>query len=172
MRTFEHLGYILINIKKDFLFREFKKTALADFDSTFIIDENNELILSLGDLHIKQFDFSTHPNDEGLIDNVIIDEKDYLVYMTYLEAYPNWRIYSVLEYDRITVDLILIRNMVYFIAMVVFVISVFIIHKVTERITDPVLELNRAMDIFQNGEWPQPLVPKTDDELRSLVLNF
>ncbi len=92
--------------------------------------------------------------------------------MTYLEAYPNWRIYSVLEYDRITVDLILIRNMVYFIAMVVFVISVFIIHKVTERITDPVLELNRAMDIFQNGEWPQPLVPKTDDELRSLVLNF
>lgn len=170
---YNHLGYILINAKKEYMFKDIKKFCQEQFDATYIINEKGKLIYKIGDSdfedeYVKNYRLSADSFRK-------IEEKDgkkYLFFNESLKYYPDWKVIGVISYGRVKHEVVLLLKLVYIIAG----ISVFLIlissYSISKKITDPILKINEAINEFENGEWPEKLEVKTEDELKNLVKGF
>jgi len=171
--NFRQFGYILIDIKKEQLFRELSQIHKKVFDFTYIIDEKGEIIDKIGDPLLEDeiiLAYGIQPNKTHEIKK-IKGEEYYLISQS-LSTYPNWKVVGGVAYGKVKKDSTLILNIVYSIGLISVFIAVIISYFLSKKITDPILEINRAMTQFEERKWPGKLKVKTEDELKSLINAF
>lgn len=171
-KNFERLGYILINIKKDFLFHDMIKFVSDEFDTTYILDEQGDIVFKTGYLELKD-DFKIDLKDDNkLVEKRNIKGKKYLIFKESLRENKNWSVVCLIRYGRVNQELLMIRNLVVIIGFISIILAMFITDKFTRTILDPILKINGAMNTFKSGEWPKRLEVETDDEMKNLTENF
>jgi Predicted signal transduction protein with a C-terminal ATPase domain len=170
---FKQFGYILINIKKEELFRDVSQTNKQVFDFTYIINEKGEIIDRFGALprnDLLILASGSQPEKTHEIEN--IDGEDYYLISKPLSVYPDWKVVGGIAYGKVKKDSTLILNIVYSIGIISVFIAVIISYFLSKKITDPILEINCAMTQFAERKWPDKLTVKTGDELKSLINGF
>lgn len=169
--TFKKIGYILLNVKKDYFFNDVKRYLKTEFDEAYIINSSGSIIYRVSNLDLDVEEIRRHflNNDNEL---QIIHRDRYLVYTERLNNYPDWKVVGIMSFERIRADAMTLVRLSYLIIGVSLVLALIIAYIISNKITNPVLQMKQAMDEFQKGRWPQLLKPTTDDELRSLVIGF
>lgn len=171
--NFRQFGYILINIKKEQLFREISQTHKQVFDFTYIIDEKGEIIDKIGNPPLNDeiiLAYGIQPKKTHEVKK--INGEEYYLISQSLSAYPDWKVVGGIAYGKVKKDSILILNIVYSIGIISVFVAVIISYFLAKRVTDPILEINHAMTQFEERKWPGKLKVKTKDELKSLINGF
>lgn len=161
------IGYLMMNIKKKNLFMNIDDYCNGVFDSTFIVDNNGNLIYKIGNIDYDKTMFEKVNNDTVKVNNT-----KYIEFNSVIEAYPEWRVIGLISLDSLTKNLDTIRGLIYFIGISSIIVVIFISHITSKKITDPIYDITKAMNKFENGEWPDKLEAKTDDELKYLINSF
>jgi len=164
---YSSIGYLMVNIKKKSLFSNIDDYCKGVFDSTFIVDKNGNLIYKIGDIEYDKTMVEKVNND-----TVKVNDIKYIEFNSVIEAYPEWRVIGLISLESLTKNLDSIRSLVYFIGIFSIAIVIFISHITSKKITDPIYDITKAMNKFENGEWPEKLEAKTDDELKYLITSF
>ncbi|GIM28818.1 sensor histidine kinase YesM [Clostridium polyendosporum] len=166
-KNYTPIGYLMLNIKKKNLFKNIDTYCEGVFDSTFIVDRNGNLIYKVGAIPYNNALLEKVNNDKIKINN-----KTYIEFNSVIESYPDWRIIGLISLESLTKNLNIIRNLVYFIGIFSIIIVIFISHRTSRKITDPIYDITKAMNMFERGHWPHKLESKTEDELKYLVNSF
>ncbi|NRT76992.1 sensor histidine kinase [Clostridium beijerinckii] len=161
------IGYLMINIKKKNLFMNIDDYCHGVFDSTFIVDKNGNLIYKIGNIDYDNIMLEKVNNDTVNVNNV-----KYMEFNSVIEAYPEWRVIGLISLDSLTRNLDSIRWLIYCIGIFSIAVVLFISHFTSKKITDPIYDITKAMNKFENGEWPDKLEAKTEDELKYLIISF
>ncbi|AGF59495.1 MULTISPECIES: sensor histidine kinase [Clostridium] len=161
------LGYLMINIKKKNLFTNIDDYCNGVFDSTFIVDQNGNLIYKIGNLDYNKAMLEKVNNDTLKIKN-----EKYMEFNNVIEAYPEWRVIGLISLDSLNKNLNAIKVLIYCIGIFSIAVVIFISHITSRKITDPIYDITKAMNKFENGEWPDKLEAKTEDELKYLIISF
>lgn len=161
------IGYLMINIKKKNLFANIDDYCKGVFDSTFIVDKNGNLIYKIGDIDYDKVMLEKVNNDTVKINNT-----KYIEFNSVIEAYPEWRVIGLISLESLTKNLDYIRGLIYCIGIFSIIIVIIISHITSRKITDPIYDITKAMNKFENGEWPNKLEAKTEDELKYLITSF
>jgi len=171
--NFHLLGYILVNVNRDYLFRDIRRTCQQMFDFTYLIDEQGRIIDKTG--------------QTGFADRNILDLKlqrqsssklhrlageDYYLVSQPLTAYGDWTLVGGMSYSNMQADTYLVLKIVYLIGLFSILIAATIAYLLSRKVTDPILAINGAMAQFADRKWPEPLTAGTEDELKSLVTGF
>lgn len=161
------LGYLMINIKKKNLFTNIDDYCNGVFDSTFIVDQNGNLIYKIGNIDYDKAMLEKVNNDTLKIKN-----EKYMEFNNVIEAYPEWRVIGLISLDSLNKNLNAIKVLIYCIGIFSIAVVIFISHITSRKITDPIYDITKAMNKFENGEWPDKLEAKTEDELKYLIISF
>ncbi|MEL7566163.1 MAG: sensor histidine kinase [Dehalobacterium sp.] len=171
---FNQLGYILINLRKDYFFRDLDQICRQVFDFTYVIDEKGNIIYKVredSDLDHKIIqNYGLRWENASEIQK--INNVEYYVISQPLEAYPDWRVVGGVTYGKVKEDAALIQKIVYLIGLISVIIAMVIAYILSKKITDPILAINHAMAQFEQRQWPDKLEVKTEDELKSLINGF
>lgn len=122
------------------------------FDSTFIVDKNGNLIYKIGNIDYDNIMLEKVNNDTVNVNNV-----KYMEFNSVIEAYPEWRVIGLISLDSLTRNLDSIRWLIYCIGIFSIAVVLFISHFTSKKITDPIYDITKAMNKFENGEWPDKL---------------
>lgn len=166
-KNYSTIGYLMLNLKKKNLFKNIDTYCDGVFDSTFIVDRNGNLIYKVGAIPYNNSLFEKVNNDK-----ININNKTYIEFNSVIESYPDWRIIGLISLESLTKNLSIIRNLVYSIGIFSIIIVIFISHRTSKKITDPIYDITKAMNMFEQGHWPHKLESKTEDELKYLVNSF
>ncbi|KOF57697.1 MULTISPECIES: sensor histidine kinase [Clostridium] len=161
------IGYLMINIKKKSLFANIDDYCSGVFNSTFILDKSGNLIYKIGNIN-----YNKAMLEKVNTDTVKINNTKYIEFNSVIEAYPEWRVIGLISLDSLTKNLDTIRSLIYCIGIFSIIIVIFISHITSKKITDPIYDITKAMNKFENGEWPDKLEAKTEDELKYLITCF
>ena len=164
---YSSIGYLMVNVKKKSLFSNIDDYCKGVFDSTFIVDKNGNLIYKIGDIEYDKTMVEKVNND-----TVKVNDIKYIEFNSVIETYPEWRVIGLISLESLTKNLDSIRSLVYFIGIFSIAIVIFISHITSKKITDPIYDITKAMNKFENGEWPETLETKTEDELKYLITSF
>ena len=170
---YQEMGTILTNVKIDYLFMTFRNACKAEFHSAYVVDSESNIIYKVEDDGsedvISENKIIKLNNQNGIVN---INEKDYYYIKKGLDIYPDWQIIGIMEYNHLKTGINAILKYYYvigFLSVIVIIIASFAFAK---RITKPILSLKESMDVLATGEWPEPLVPTTHDEIRSLIEGY
>lgn len=171
--NFAQIGFLLLNIKKDSLFREFTKSCQEEFDFVLLLDEKANIIHSVGgspfgNEEIKSLIFKG--NDET--NSITIKDLNTYVITRPLENYKDWKVVGGISYGTMNRESKVIGNIVFLIALFCILLVILISFIVSKKITQPIIEVSNAMEEIEKGNWPQPLNTKSQDELKILVEGF
>lgn len=170
---FNQLGYILINLRKDYFFRDLDQICRQVFDFTYVMDEKGNIIYKVKESIPDQEMIESYGlRRENASEIKTINGVEYYVISQPLEAYPDWKIVGGMAYEKVREDAALILNTVYLIGLVSVLIVIVISYILSRKITDPILNINYAMAQFEKRQWPDKLEVKTEDELKSLIHGF
>ena len=161
------LGYLIINIKKKNLFANIDDYCYGVFDSTFIVDQNGNLIYKIGNIDYDKTMLERVNND-----TVKVKNEKYIEFNSVIEAYPEWRVIGLISLDSLNKNLNAIKVLICCIGIFSIIVVLFISHITSRKITDPIYNITKAMNKFENGEWPDKLEAKTEDELKYLIISF
>ncbi|MBD7911221.1 sensor histidine kinase [Clostridium cibarium] len=161
------IGYLMLNIKKKSLFTNIDDYCTGVFDSTFIVDKNGSLIYKIGNM-----DYDKTMLEKVNDDTLKVNDTKYIEFNSVIEAYPEWRVIGLISLDSLTKNLNAIKVLIYCIGIFSIIIVIIISHITSKKITDPIHAITKAMNRFENGEWPDKLEVNTEDELKYLVNNF
>ncbi|WP_315069527.1 histidine kinase [uncultured Clostridium sp.] len=161
------LGYLMINIKKKNLFANIDDYCNGVFDSTFIVDQNGNLIYKIGNIDYDKAMLERVSND-----TVKVKNEKYIEFNSVIEAYPEWRVIGLISLDSLNKNLNAIKVLICCIGIFSIIVVLFISHITSRKITDPIYDITKAMNKFENGEWPDKLEAKTEDELKYLIISF
>ncbi len=166
------LGYIIINYKIQALFSKIEDFCKEAFDVVYIINENNEIIYSIGDQDVVQDVFTL--DEERKQDEFIYksETNKYFIYNRSLSQYPLWKVVGVNKYDTVISNMKKLYLLVIYIGLISIVIIIVISYYIAKRITIPIRDVSKAMKKFESFQWPDLIEPKTEDELKSLVGGF
>lgn len=165
--NYDPIGYLMLNIKKKSLFANIDAYCQGVFDSAFIVDKSGNLIYKIGDLTYNKAMLEKVNND-----TIKINNKTYIEFNSIIGTYPDWRIIGLISLESLTKNLNIIINSVYFIGIFSIIIVIFISYITSRKITDPIYDITKAMNMFEKGQWPDKLEAKTEDELKYLVKSF
>ncbi|PKM51363.1 MAG: hypothetical protein CVV02_07090 [Firmicutes bacterium HGW-Firmicutes-7] len=171
--NFIQIGYLLLNIKKDYIFREFTKSCQEEFDFGMVIDEMGNVILEVGNVPFTQQELKKVVSEnEGDIRNITIQNLNTYIITQSLENYKDWTVVGGISYEAMNegnkVIGKIILAIVLFSILLVLVTSFFI----SQHITKPIISVSKAMQELESGNWPSPLEVKSQDELKILVEGF
>lgn len=173
MNNYNKLGYIVINIRLNYFFAELPKVLGPSFSQIFVLDNNQNSI----------YEFSTDlpasilPRDvlsvAGRLDNrLVLNGHTFLAYRRIVDAYPNWSIVGLIDYEdmirQIRKTSFLVAGIFACTACLLFTICFIVARKITQ----PILRINKAMLQISEGIWPEPVESHTADEMHSLITGF
>lgn len=166
------LGTILINVKIEFLFQKFKSACKSEFDMAYIIDHTGHIVYQVNEDEINTFNIMDIVKKEGANGIFNIEDKDYYFIKNNLEAYPNWQVVGIMEYNTLKTNLNNILKYFYAITgmSILLIISASVVF--ANKVTKPIINLKKSMDQIALGEWPDPLVPTTHDEIKVLIEGY
>ncbi|PKM93850.1 MAG: hypothetical protein CVU84_13130 [Firmicutes bacterium HGW-Firmicutes-1] len=169
---YQPIGTILINVKIESLFQKFKNACKAEFDTAYIVDKQGNIVYKIEEEESKAIAYK-EINDKDSSSGIFnVNKKDYYFIKKDLEVYPGWKVIGIMEYNNLKTNINTIMKYFYgiaFLSIIIILISSFVFSK---KITKPILNLKESMDILASGEWPEPLVPTTHDEIRALIEGY
>lgn len=149
----EPLGTLLFQINPNELFQQ-HLNDLPYNNTEFFVLSNQKLIFShrihtnLGE---EQFRFS---NQQGYTVNKIAGKSYFMAHVT--SERLGWTYVSVLPYDQIFKDNLILRNKVILIFIVLFVTAIFVAIWVSQNITKPIANLTKQMIVVEKGDLELP----------------
>lgn len=165
------IGYLIINLKIEFLFSEIRDFCEEAFDETYIINENNEIIYSTGNNEMMDSVKSIKEpvsNKRYYYD----DNKRYFAYERQINEYPLWKVVGINKYSTVMSNLTNLYKVVINIGLISIIIIILVSFFIAKRITIPIRNVSRAMKKFENLQWPVVIEPKSHDEMKTLVSGF
>lgn len=166
-KTYAPIGYLMLNVKKKSLFANIDAYCTDVFDSAFIVDRNGNLIYKIGELAYDKSMFEKVNSN-----NIKINNKTYIEFNSVIDTYPDWRVIGLISLESLTKNLNIITNLVYSIGIFSIIVVIFMSYITSRKITDPIYDITEAMNMFEEGHWPDKLESKTEDELKYLVNSF
>jgi len=168
--TQDVIGYVLMDIDKK-QFEDFFKNEYLDIEHTIILDEKENIVYSYPEapyLGINQY----LPKDQkwGYFNKTILSSEYMVIFGT--SEYSKWKIVNILPYKSIMKDVNNLKTLFIFISMFLFVVTIIISYRFSERITDPLVQLSHGMERIKNGEFQFTVSSTSDDEIGTLVKSF
>jgi len=168
-KTFLQIGYILINIKKDYIFNEFRRSCEQEFDFVVVVNEKGQTIETVGkvisDKQLLQNIINTETND------AIVTVKNINTYIINqpVESYNNWTVIGGVSYEALNASGEVIRGFVLSIISLSIVGVIIISFVISKRIIKPIIEVTNSMVNVEKEYLPEPLEIESKDELKILV---
>ncbi len=172
VEDYSRKGTLMITVKMDYFFQNFKNEAKDKFESIMIANENGDEVVSFGTAYPREK--LTESIKDSMSNNGIMnyDRQSYYYNLRKIDAYPQWTVVGIVPYDRLRIGIGTIWNILMGISLVSFVIIAFASILISSKITDPILQLGNSMNAVERGDWPDPIVPQTEDELKTLIDGF
>lgn len=169
--TMTQLGYLAINFRKTLLFSDIELLASETFETTFIVNENNELIYQIGDIPIDSIPIQSL-NDDGDNDYVEYEGETYSILSSTLPSYERWKIITLFDRGIINIETSRLNQFIYIVLAVALLIMLFISWFISQKITNPIRVMVASMKEFEDGNWPEPLVTNSEDEIKELIYGY
>ena len=169
---FRPLGTILINLKIEFLFQNFKNACKSEFAMAYIVDDKGEIVYTVNEDAIESFNVRDFAINEELSGILRIKDKDYYFIKNNLDIYSNWQVVGIMEYNTLKTNLITILQYFYTIAGISILVVIIASFIFSNKITKPIINLKKSMDQLALGEWPEPLEVNTNDEIKVLIEGY
>jgi two-component system sensor histidine kinase YesM len=168
---FNQIGYLLINIKKDYFFKDVIKSCTEEFDFALVMDENSNVILQVGEVPANQPDFYTYINNKDNNTTKINHSNTYIIQRT-LDNYEDWVIIAGIAYDVMNEGERVISRFIFIIGILSIVVVFLFSFYMSQKITNPIITVVKSMSKIDKGQWPDPIRVDTEDELKILVEGF
>ncbi|PKM53410.1 MAG: hypothetical protein CVU98_14315, partial [Firmicutes bacterium HGW-Firmicutes-3] len=112
--NFVQIGYLLLNIKKDNIFRKFTQACQEEFDFVILVDEKANIIHSVGNSHldnqeVKAFMTKRH---EGVHDITVENLSTYIITRP-VENYKDWVVIGGISYGTMNRESEMISKIVF-----------------------------------------------------------
>lgn len=168
--TQDVIGYVLMDIDKK-QFEDFFTNEYLDIEHTIILDEKENIVYSYPQdpsFRIEQY----LPKDQkwGYFNRTILSNEYMVIFGT--SEYSKWKIVNVLPYKSILKDVDNLKALFIIISMSLFVVTIIISYRFSERITNSLVQLSRGMEKIKNGEFQFTIPAASDDEIGELVHDF
>ncbi len=170
-QDYKQVGTVLINVKIDYLFQTFRNACKSEFYSAYIADKKNGVIYKVEEgresLNINKIQLMQ--DDTGIIN---FNNVDYYFIKEDLKLYPDWQLIGIMEYNSLKTNINIIKNYFYIITFISIIFILFLSYIFSNKITKPILEIKNSMDVLAMGEWPEPMVASTHDEIKDLIEGY
>lgn len=168
---FNQIGYLLINIKKDYFFKDVIKACTEEFDFALVMDEDSNVILQVGELPVNQADFNTYVGSSDDNTTKINHTNTYIIQRT-LDNYEDWVIVAGIAYGVMNEGNIIISRFIFIIGVLSIIVVILFSFYMSQKITNPIITVVKSMTKIDKGQWPDPIKVDADDELKILVEGF
>ena len=168
--TQDVIGYVLMDIDKKQL-EDFFKNEYLDIEHTIILDEKENIVYSYPqDPSFQIAQYLPKEQKWGYFSKTIHSGEYMVIFGT--SEYSKWRIVNVLPYKSILKGVDNLKTLFIFISLSLFVVTIIISYRFSQRITDPLVQLSRGMEKIKNGEFQFTIAAASNDEIGQLVQNF
>lgn len=172
--SFEQKGYLLLSIKTNFLFSGIDSAFDQYFDAVCIINRAGQVVYRVGALS---------PGQEAILAETLLrsgrsmregglEGETCYIFNQVLSNYADWVAVGVVSKDRIYREISHMNWMLVSIGIVTVILVIFSGNYLSKRIVRPIVDVVSAMETVEDGDWPAPLVPDTEDELKTLAMGF
>jgi two-component system, sensor histidine kinase YesM len=169
--SYECLGYIAINLKKNSIFSDLNSLCKETFDFSCFVDDQNNIVHIFGDNYSSSF-LGIQEIRKAKKQIVNIDGNNYLLYSQKINAYPGWTFVGLVNYQQITSNMFKLYKTVSMISILVLLLIIFLSFYIASRVTIPIRKLSKSMDSLGKGIWPKEIECHTNDEIKELVIGF
>ncbi|HBE79471.1 MAG TPA: hypothetical protein DDW65_17100 [Firmicutes bacterium] len=169
--SYECLGYIAINLKKNSIFSDLNSLCKETFDFSCFVDDQNNIVHIFGDNYSSSF-LGIQEIRKAKKQIVNIDGNNYLLYSQKINAYPGWTFIGLVNYQQITSNMFKLYKTVSMISILVLLLIIFLSFYIASRVTIPIRKLSKSMDSLGKGIWPKEIECHTNDEIKELVIGF
>ncbi len=171
--TFVQIGYLLININRDYIFRKFIRSCEDEFDFVIVADKSGKVIQKIGDISYEEEIISETIFGENITkQNVLIKDMNTFMITQTLENNKDWVVIGGISYDALNKGNKMIRNIVILIIGMSILLVIFISMIISERITKPIITIADSMKTLESNRWPEPIKVTSHDELKILVEGY
>lgn len=169
--SYDYLGYIAVNIKKNSLFSDIGPLCRETFDFSCFIDDHGEIVQIFGGDNMNGF--LTAGKLFNLKKQVVnIAANDYLLYRQKVKTYPGWTFIGLVNYQQISSKMFSIYKTISTVSIIVLLLIIFLSFYIASKVTNPLRKLSKSMDLLGKGTWPQEVHCHTNDEIKELVHGF
>ncbi|MDF1618565.1 sensor histidine kinase [Petrocella sp. FN5] len=171
--NFLPIGYLLININKDYLFRNFIRSCEEEFDFVIVMNEDGNIVLEVGDEYLdSSYILQTMSNKQSDIRSITIKDSNTYLINQVLDQDKGWTIIGGISYTTLNRGNKIITNIIVAIGLVSIAVVILVSFFISQNITKPIIKVSHAMEKMEYGNWPSPLEIVGDDELSILVNGF
>ncbi|HEY5586424.1 MAG TPA: histidine kinase [Ruminiclostridium sp.] len=170
-KSYNYIGYIAINLKKNSIFSDINSLCKETFDFSCFIDEKNEIVHIFGDNYSKSF-LLTQEFLKSKKQVIKVDGNDYLLYSQTIKNYPSWTFIGLVNYQQITSKIFNIYKTVFLVSIAVLLLIIFLSFYIASKVTNPIRKLSKSMDLLGKGTWPKEIECRTEDEIKELINGF
>ncbi|MEM1484146.1 sensor histidine kinase [Oscillospiraceae bacterium PP1C4] len=170
--NFSVKGYLIINIRRNYLFPSMQSAAQSLFESTYVISKSGDVIYRLGEdnktLEQESIKFACSgyfTTDRNTIGN-------YTYYKQTISSYPEWILVGVTSNVMLNKDITQLMSIIAMIGFLGIMTAVMLSRVISKKITQPIDLMKQAMTHFEQGEFPEKIVQTTHDELAYLINGF
>jgi Predicted signal transduction protein with a C-terminal ATPase domain len=170
-KSYEYLGYIAINLKKNSIFSDISSLCKETFDFSCFIDDKNNIVQAFGDNDSHNL-LDLRKILQAKKQVVTIGGNHYLLYSQRINTYPGWTFIGLINYQQITSNMFKIYKTVFTISIIGLLLIIFFSFYIASRVTTPIRKLSKSMNLLGKGIWPEEIHCHTHDEIKELVNGF
>ncbi len=172
--TKQSIGVILVDLPYTLLDKSIKSNRyLSDKNGViYILDQEDEFIYTSEDDRVLTLDFKDglKHNKDGYVVQRMDGNNKFIVYHT-SEAL-NWRFVYICDMKELMKDMNSIRTTIFSICCVLGIISIALAVTLSTYLLKPFNEIIQAMKKVEKGDYSVRIQPKTNDEIKYLMLSF
>lgn len=173
---FASFGTLLVTSKVDFIFEAFSQSCQDNFDVAYVVDQSGRKIYSTQENEEQDVSLlsSIQTSEIMTLNAGLVDVKGGTFYVStkVLESYPDWTLIGVKEYTKLQSNYNEVMDILFLFGMLSIPVLLIFSYIYARRITGPIVELNKAMQEFAIGEWPDKVKVESRDEMGQLVEKF
>lgn len=170
--THKNNGYLVMSVSRDFLFSGLKPLVEEFYNHAYIVSKDGKIIYHVGDSNAEIDKNIVKLSGYSYLDHerTMIGSNTY--FKVPLSNYPEWSIIGVVSERNLRRGLYNILITIVLVGFAIVIPSIIAANRLSRKITEPILNLNHAMQSFQNGEVTQKIKPTANDEVGHLVEGF
>lgn len=172
VEDYSRKGTMMITAKIDYFFQDFKSAAKNKFETVIIVNNFGEQVIAFGEPYPEEMLMESIEQSASSNGIMNFENQSYYYNVREIEAYPDWTVVGIVPYDKLRIGITTIWNILVGISVLGFFIIASTAMFVSSKITDPILQLGKSMKTVGLGEWPEPIKPETEDELKDLIEGF
>lgn len=170
INNFVQIGYLLINVNKNSVFKNFTRLCESEFDYVIIEDHLGRTIVEVGNIPNSISDNQLLKNNT----NEFIQSDDLKTYVITkpLKVHKDWKVIGGISYDNLLRENLTIGKIILLICIISILFVIMISFFLSKNITKPIIEVSKSMETLEYGHWPDPVKAKSNDELNLLVQGY